>query len=353
MAFDISTYYTELGGAKGHIFRRNFFFQCDNTLLEHVRAFQEEYRHTDCYQCLYHYSDRTDRALLYAPFYLDLDADITTEKKYAKIRPYVMRAWLFFAQILKLEPEEIGLYFSGSKGFHLTVSPRILGITPSQDLNVMYKALALHLYSAYDIPIIDLRIYDKRRLFRMPNTINSKTGLYKVPLTIRQFSGFSYDELIEYAKKPRRIQHKWPALRLPAALYFKERVIKQYRKQKKAEKPGITYEIPETKQELLPCIQKILEDGAVRGARNNTLIILTSCLLQSGYKLEETEEIVRQWNQLNEPPLSGHELDMTVRSAWTMLQNGRRYGCSSIKELGLCSSNTCRLGEQAYGNRDY
>ena len=186
----------------------------------------------------------------------------------------------------------------------------------------------------------------------MPNTINSKTGLYKVPLTIRQFSGFSYDELIEYAKKPRRIQHKWPALRLPAALYFKERVIKQYRKQKKAEKPGITYEIPETKQELLPCIQKILEDGAVRGARNNTLIILTSCLLQSGYKLEETEEIVRQWNQLNEPPLSGHELDMTVRSAWTMLQNGRRYGCSSIKELGLCSSNTCRLGEQAYGNRD-
>ena len=165
MAFDISTYYTELGGAKNHIFRRNFFFPCNDTLLEHVQAFQEEYRYTDCYQCLYHYSDRTEQALLYAPFYLDLDADITTEKKYDKIRPYVTRAWLFFTQVLKLEPEEINLYFSGSKGFHLTVSPRILGIIPSRDLNVMYKALALHLYSSYQIPIIDLRIYDKRFWF--------------------------------------------------------------------------------------------------------------------------------------------------------------------------------------------
>ena len=351
MAFDISTYYTELGGAKNHIFRRNFFFQCNDALPEHMQTFLKDYCYTDCYQCLYRYSDQTENALLYAPFYLDLDADITSESKYIKIKPYVMRAWLFFTQVVKLMPEEIGLYFSGSKGFHLTVDPRLLGIIPSKDLNAVYKALSLHLYMAYQIPIIDLRIYDKRRLFRMPNTINSKTGLYKVPLTIQQFSKFSYGELMEYAKEPHDTLDKEPVIRLPAALYFRDYVVGRYRKQKEPKKTNITYEIPETKQELLPCIQKILEDGAVRGARNNTLIILTSCLLQSGYKLEEVKHIVIQWNQINDPPLEERELDATMHSAWVMLQNGRRYGCSSIKELGLCASNECKLGEQ-HANRN-
>ena len=351
MAFNIDTYYTELGGAKNHIFRRNFFFPCDETLPEHIRAFQEEYRYTDCYQCLYRYSDRTEQALLYAPFYLDLDADITTEKKYSKIRPYVMRAWLFFTQILKLKPEEINLYFSGNKGFHLVIDPRILGIVPNQSLNVMYKALALHLYSSYQIPLIDLRIYDKRRLFRMPNTVNSKTGLYKVPLTLNQFRKFSFSDLMKYASQPKEETSCAMHINKEAAILFRERT-KHYTQQKKTEKANVTFEIPETKQELLPCVKKILEDGAVRGARNNTLIILTSCLLQSGYSLEETREMVINWNQINEPPLDTHELDATMHSAWTMLQNGRRYGCSSIKELGLCSSNECRLGEQN-GNRNY
>lgn len=351
MAFKIDTYCTELGGAKNHVFRRNFFFPCDETLPENIRRFQEEYRYTDCYQCLYRYSAQDENALLYAPFYLDLDADITTEKKYNQIRPYVMRAWLFFTQILKLRPEEIGFYFSGSKGFHLTVDPRILGIVPDRNLNVMYKALALHLYSSYKIPIIDLRIYDKRRLFRMPNTVNSKTGLYKVPLTLTQFRQFSFSELCDYAKEAKEEPERPSRINRDAAILFQNRTRAYKHTGTKEAKPEITYTIPETKQELLPCVQKILEDGAVRGSRNNTLIILASCLFQSGYKFEEVENVITDWNQLNEPPLDMHELSATIHSAWTMLKNGRRYGCSSIKELGLCASNECKLGEQ-YGNRN-
>jgi len=85
MAFNIDTYYTEFGGAKNKIFRRNFFFLCDETLPQHMANFLEEYQYTDCYQCLYRYSSQDENALLYAPFYLDLDADITTETKYKAI----------------------------------------------------------------------------------------------------------------------------------------------------------------------------------------------------------------------------------------------------------------------------
>ena len=351
MAFELSTYYTELGGAKGHVFRRNFFYPCNTELAGHIRAFKKEYGHTDCFQCLYRYDRLEDSALLYAPFYLDLDADITTAAKYARIRPFLLRAWYFLTDVLHLSPEEIGLYFSGSKGFHITVDPRILGIIPSRDLNAVYKAWALHLTLAYQIPIIDLKIYDKRRLFRMPNTINSKTGLYKVPLRIQQLLDFSYEELLNYATRPRLMISSAGIINKRAAFYFydKSRNYKVPVKQKAEPE----YEIPKEKKELLPCIKTILEEGAVIGARNNTLIILASGLLQSGYTPEEVRSLTEQWNRIVEPPLSSHELEATVASACTMLRNGRRYGCSSIKEMGLCSSNECRIGVQNGSDSNY
>lgn len=341
MFLNLEEYYTELGGARNNIFKRNVYYKCDETLENKITAFRQQYRNTDVFQCLYQYSALEEKPLLYAPFYLDLDADITSEKKFRKIIPYVARAFLGLRQI-GLQPEEIQLYFSGSKGFHLTVSPFVLGIVPSYDLNALYKAWALYLSHTYDIPIIDLRIYDKRRLFRMPNSINSKTGCYKVPVTIEYLFRHSHEELLAYAAEPKEDYPAIQKINKVAALYFYKK--SQHYKKKKEPKQEVTYQIPEAKQELLPCIRTILEEGAIQGARNNTLIILASGLLQSGYQIDEVEHMALQWNQLNEPPLSESETLVTVRSAASMLHNGRRYGCASIREMGLCSSNECRLG---------
>ena len=343
MLIDLDHYYTELGGAKQSFFRRNFFYLCDEQLEQKIQNFKKEYNYTDCFQCLYKYSSLDkEEPLLYAPFYLDLDADITSEKKFRTVVPYVARAYMAL-QLLNLKENEIELWFSGSKGFHITVNPRVLGIVPSSELNAIYKAWALHFYHMYAIPIIDLRIYDKRRLFRMPNTIHGKTGLYKVPITLSFLYNHTYKELTEYAAEPKPIPEIQYKINKTAALMFytKSRLYK-----KTEPKQEVHYEIPETKQELLPCIQTIMEEGAIQGARNNTLIVLASGLLQSGYSLSETNAIALSWNQLNEPPLDDNEVMVTVNSAYTMLRNGRRYGCASIRDLGLCSSNTCRIGEK-------
>ena len=344
MLLDLSSYYTELGGAKNKIFHRNLFFRCDEELFHRIQQFKQEYRNTDCFQCLYRYSKLGEGALLYAPFYLDLDADITSEKKYRAVIPYVARSYMALMH-LGLTDDEINLYFSGSKGFHITVSPVTLGIVPSQDLNAIYKAWALYFSHTYAIPIIDLRIYDKRRLFRMPNTIHSKTGAYKVPVPLGFLYSHTYEELLAYASEPKPMpEHDLRINKIAAlAFYWRSRL---YKKAQNKEKPEVKYEIPKTKQELLPCIQTILEEGAIQGARNNTLIILASGLLQSGYSLSETNAAALSWNQLNEPPLDESEVLATVQSAYSMLRNGRRYGCASIRDMGLCSSNTCRIGER-------
>lgn len=343
MFLDMNSYYTELGGANGKIFRRNIYYQCDELLHDKIQDFCRSYRNIDVFQCLYKYSDLSENALLYAPFYLDLDADINSDKKFNKMLPYVMRAY-FGLNNIGLRQEDIQLYFSGSKGFHILVDPRILGIVPSKDLNAIYKAWALYFYHVYRVPVIDLRIYDKRRLFRIPNTINSKTGKYKVPVSVDFLFNHTYEELMEYASEPKSLPNWNTSINKKAALAFYHKS-QRYKNNNHTEKHETEYRIPEIKQELLPCIKMILEEGAIQGARNNTLIVLASGLLQSGYSLEEIETMALQWNHLNEPPLSEIEVLNTVRSAHAMLQNGRRYGCASIRELGLCASNECRLGE--------
>lgn len=350
MVINLEEYYTELGGMINHTFRRNYFLRYNDQLPAQMLEFQKKCHNTDCFQCLYKYDSLDkEKPLLYAPFYLDLDADIASEKKFKAIIPYVARAF-FALQNLGLTEEDIQLYFSGSKGFHIIIDARVLGIIPSEDLNTIYKAWALYFTKTYAIPIIDLRIYDKRRLFRIPNTINGKTGLYKVPIQLSYLFEHTYADLLEYASQPKQENKRIYKINRAAAIAFYNRS-KHYKLSNEPIKQDIHYEIPETKQQLLPCIQTILEEGAIQGTRNNTLIILASGLLQSGYKMEEVEKIALSWNCLNEPPLYDSEVLTTIHSAYIMLQNGRRYGCASIKEMGLCSDNECRIRERInYGN---
>lgn len=76
----------------------------------------------------------------------------------------------------KLE-DGIGVYFSGSKGFHTTVE-LVPGFDPSPTVPVTCKRLALTIAAAAGV-VIDTSCYDHQRLLRLPNTRHPATGLYK------------------------------------------------------------------------------------------------------------------------------------------------------------------------------
>ena len=99
------------------------------------------------------------------------------------------------------------------------------------------------------------------------------------------------------------------------------------------------------KKELLPCVKSILETGVGEGSRNNTLSILSSAVLQSGYTLEETIDLMHDWNTNNEPPLPDREIEITVRSSYSMLLVARHYGCRAMKEYGYCIED-CKLRKE-------
>ena len=134
-------------------------------------------------------------------------------------------------------------------------------------------------------------------------------------------------------------------MNLAAARNFYSKSQGFYDKNKKAGATSSNHINIEEKKELLPCIKYLLEEGVAKGNRNNILSILSNALIQSGYSLEETLDLMHEWNKYNDPPLSFKEIEATTRSSYSMVLDGRGYGCSSIKEYGYCVEG-CKLLEQ-------
>ena len=342
---NISEYWIEYGGCKNGFFSRNHYFKWLDSCK--INYFIKNYDNTDVYATAYRYSSNNiDEADLYGSLYFDLDSDLGNN--FAELKREANLIIGFFKSI-GLKNNEIQLYFSGSKGFHIVIAPEVLGIIPSTDLNAMWKAWAIYFSEIYKVKSLDLRIYDKKRLFRIPNSINAKTGLYKIPLDINKFNNYSLDDIKKMAVKPCNDIQYSTLINRDAAIKFYKKSQNFYRKPKTDNSVNTEIKIPETKQEFLPCVKVLLESGAMEGYRNNTLVLLASAILQSGYKLEETLELMHDWNQLNNPPLSRNEVDATTKSAYSMLLSGRRYGCNAFRESGFCISNDCKFLDKEEG----
>lgn len=95
---------------------------------------------------------------------------------------------------------KLRIYFSGSKGFHIEIPAKLFGgFIPSPRLHEEFKALAKLISKD-----VDGSIYEKLRLWRIGNTINSKSGLYKIPLTLDEMFSLTIDEIKKIAQMPRR-----------------------------------------------------------------------------------------------------------------------------------------------------
>ena len=138
----------------------------------------------------------------YVPIDIDVPGDLGTARKVAME---------FFARLevdFNVDASSgIRCWFSGSKGFHICLSAALFGYWPADALLAgRLRDLAVRLAGGIEI---DAGIYDVNRLWRIPNTINSKSGLYKIPLTPAEVVSCSAADIAEMAREPRQMD--WPA----------------------------------------------------------------------------------------------------------------------------------------------
>lgn len=322
----------ELGGVINNHFKRNIL--CNTSEVDSIIS---KMGFSDVYSTIYKYNKEDQNTSdIIAPFYIDLDID-DIESNYLKLKRDLLLLYRQLKNKLYLQDREIEIFFSGSKGFHILINEKVLGIKPCKNLNDLYKLLALRLKSFTITKCVDTKIYDKKRLLRIPNTINHKTGLYKVAVTIEQVKEFTYEQIKEYAsnkKTSKGIKIYMKNQKASNAFYNWIDEIKE------EEKKTINHKMARQfleKKELLPCVKYILQNGATQGGRNNTANALASALLQLGKPYDEVIDIMQTWNQTkNNPPLPQREIDTTTTSAFKNVEAGKRYGCSAIRMLGVC-----------------
>jgi hypothetical protein len=108
-----------------------------------------------------------------------------------------------------VDPLIVGIWFSGAKGFSVEIPAAAFGLRAFGPFPTT-SALAAKQHGAADalaqgLATADWSLYSRGRLWRVPNTLHSKTGLYKIPLTAKELERLTIDEIRELARKPRII----------------------------------------------------------------------------------------------------------------------------------------------------
>lgn len=323
--------FIEIGGKINGTFKRNIIIK-----KEDKEEALKKYDFKDTYSTIYEYDDKDqNRANFKAPIYIDLDID-DLEKDFEKLKKDVLLLIRRLVIMFCLNQDNISLFFSGSKGFHIVIPHEVFGFEFTKDINSKYKSLALELKSYTITKSIDTRIYDNKRLFREPNTINSKTGLYKVQIDLANLRDLTYNDIIKHASSPKEIKEANKNFNKKARQAFDEFVERINEQQKRSINHGVARQMLANK-ELLPCVKYILANGAEKGGRNNTAMALASALYQRDMDEKRVLDIMKEWNEakLNEP-LSEKEIETTTKSAYNNVKEGRRYGCGAFIDLGIC-----------------
>ena len=93
-----------------------------------------------------------------------------------------------------IREENIRIYFSGNKGFHVDVSIKDQ-LTRQEFVNIVFGL-------AGDLSTFDTTINDEQRIIRAPLSFHPKSKLYKIPLTLAELSSKSIDQIKQDAKDP-------------------------------------------------------------------------------------------------------------------------------------------------------
>ncbi len=173
---------------------RNHFIRHDNQAA--ISCWRTQYNNRDIYAtvCRFDQPGRSNRYL--CPFFLDIDAEdlaIACEE--------TVKSCSLLRDHLDITESSFEIYFSGQKGFHVLLPLTVFGDPDEPNLMTIWHQLAQRL-AKENLPHLDLGIYQASRVLRLPNSIHSQTGLYKIPLEYKALKDWGIDYVRETAKVP-------------------------------------------------------------------------------------------------------------------------------------------------------
>ena len=242
-------------------------------------------------------------------------------------------------EVVKQLQDEFGLcdhnikaYFSGT-GYHLMIHGDCIGLPKShQDLPYVVKSTMESVFKRINMwEIIDSHVYMRTSIIRAPFSINPKSGLYKTPITLHELFNKTPAEIKELSKA-QRLDFPWEPE------YSGDGELKQFLNLKVPPIPAYSKVVePRTNYS---CIYKMLEDGPIKGSRNNTALVLASHLMRSGVPSYLAKQLLLIWNNKSLDERIIHEKVEHV------YEKKYKYGCSNKLMRERCSTRCVHYSKQ-------
>lgn len=302
------------------------FFLYDRQILEHMKRNVRNGRG----------SVAGYRGKVWAPFFvMDIDSESLKEalEVSRQIVTYFLKRW-------DISQESLLVYFSGSAGFHIVLDTRIFGkIEPSENLDLVFAETRMQIARRAKVKkreAVDCTIKDKLRLFRLVNTINAKSGLYKVQLTLEELFESDIEDIRYKARKPQPIYFTDATALVSTENNVggseEAKDIFQYAlrqiKNRKSTRVKIDYSLKDTEDPskvLCKAREKIWNSHVRKGSRNNVAVRLIAQFRLSGFSKEKALKLIVSWNEKNCVDLPLEELLKSVESVYGSTYS---YGCN-------------------------
>jgi len=278
-------------------------------------------------------------------FILDIDDE--------DVDALTIRCERFFEDIKDLK---YYLWFSGNKGFHVYIPKEYVNypINLEDKWNIASHLFAQKIRELYPEikDSVDLSVYDKVRIFRLPFSIHPKSGRKKA--------------LIKWSK----LDAEYPTRSFITPIFRKEEILQEILNGKpcpEAHRKMVTIEetdIPKHKEINIDtgvvksyveypygeklCIYKMLNTYDLTGMRHKVALRLQSYWKEKGYNKEFVWNMLKVWNERLTNPMSPAELDNIIK----FYDRGYIFTCNDDIKSHFCIK-TCHLYKSKDISEDY
>ncbi|MGC9454945.1 MAG: hypothetical protein ACP5HU_08765 [Phycisphaerae bacterium] len=311
-------------------FRRNEFAHADD--CEAISAWRSRHDNRDVYAsvCRFEKPDRKSRFA--CPFFADFDAEDPSDAA-----PEVVKACELLAERVGISPECMELYFSGAKGFHLLVPLAVFGGGVVPQAMRIWRGMAGKL-ARTGVRHIDLGVYQTARVLRLVNSINTKTGLYKIPIEYKELRDLGVERIIAEAKQPRSEDSLAVVEECPQAVHWFARAVESVRRSTKSrpDRPNRPWRF-QRGWRMPPCICRLEQATLPDGLRHIAYFALVRFYAWVDMHPAEAERRLRTIDRRN--PI--RDPDYITR----VVDCGRKHagfaGCDDEALRSYCDSRRC------------
>lgn len=227
---------------------------------------------------------------------------------------------------LNYTKDDIRVYFSGNKGFHIQI-PNIFDIKNSKTLPEDIREILQTEFKNFNFD----NLYYQNALIRLPNTINKKSGLYKIFINdiyeydnIEEIKKIAVKDNMEKPKPFRKITNKITV---------------------EVKKKNVKVEIVNTDDYIHGdkhiCMQRLYNSDPQPGYRHKYLLILGSTYLLAGLPKEQVRKMMYDWISKNKEGFSDEEFEKIYND---IIKHRYAYGCDHPIKKSLCSNKCYYFG---------